>query len=258
MNEDLITPFILTLVTYGKENLNKSRVAVLQKQLRRILPIGIAEEVYDYYFPIDPIVLNQAPQDVVRSALVISCVYKNTDMFRYILWNDKVRVKLENTKPLEDPSKHSMTPAHHAFMNEFVGCGYFCRKNSFKQAVFNMTCFTGNEQMLFAFPPVEVNYSEGLYCLAKVGNNKLVLSIIRIVGCQNINVQILMAGACAGRNKQLVKLSNHYGGFITTKHIKDTVCDNTPDTPTKNKAKFIKFLKKFRIKNSLIKGQWQL
>ena len=258
MDEALVTPFILTLTTYGKRRLHGKRISIFREQLQRILPVGIVEEVYDYYFPIDPKALNQAPQDVVRSALVVACLYKNTDVFRHILWNDNVRVKLYDSKPLGDPSKHSMTPTHHDFMEEFAGCGYFCKHSAFTQAVFNMTCFTGNEKMLFAFPPAEVNYSEGLYCLAKIGNHKLVSKIIRVVGCQNVNVQILMAGACAGRNKHLVKLANHYGGFITMKHIEDTLYDNTPDTPNRNKAEFRKFLEEIRRKNALLKGQWRL
>jgi hypothetical protein len=258
MDEALVDPFIQTLITYGKRRLNGKRISIFREQLRRILPNGIVEEVYDYYFPIDPKALNQAPQDVVRSALVVACLYQNTDVFRHILWNDNIRIKLHDSKPLEDPNKHSMTPTHNIFMEEFVGYGYFCKETSFTQAVFNMTCFTGNEQMLFAFPPAEVNYSEGLYCLAKVGNHKLVSKIIQVVGCQNVNVQILMSGACTGRNKHLVKLANHYGGFITRKHIEDTLRDITPDLPTRNKAEFIKFLKEFRRKHELLKGQWKL
>jgi hypothetical protein len=253
MNKDFISPFIKIITTYGKRRLNGKRISIFREQLLRILPFGIAEEVYDYYFPIDPKALNQAPKDVVRAAFIVSCVYANTDVFRHILWTDNIRKKLYNTKNLEDSNNY----AQNAFMKAFEGCGYVDKEKSFIQAVFNMTCITKNEHMLFAFPPVEVNYSEGLYCVAKAGNNKLVLKIIKVVGCQNINVQILMAGACAGRNKYLVKLSNHYGGFITKSHIISSALDMT-NTTNKKKDDFVKFLEQFRTKNALLQGQWSL
>jgi hypothetical protein len=73
MDEALINPFITTLNTYEKRRLGGKRISIFREQLRRILPAGIVEEVYDdYYFPIDPKALNQAPQDVMRSALVVA------------------------------------------------------------------------------------------------------------------------------------------------------------------------------------------
>jgi hypothetical protein len=253
MNEALVAPFIITLTTYGKRRSSGKRISIFREQLQRILPSAIVEEIYDYYFPIDPKSLNQASPEIVRSALVVACLYKNIDVFKHILWTDEVRKKLYDSKPLVDSSKYSIIPAHNTFMEKFAGYGYFYKKKAFIQAVFNMTCFTENERMIFAFPPAEVDYSEGLYCIAEAGKHKLVSKIIQVVGCQNINVQILMSGACAGKNKPLVKLANHYGGFITKKHI-DLVRMNI----TSSNSDFVQFLEALRHKHTLLHDQWHI
>ena len=61
-----------------------SRNSGLRLHLRRIFPQGVAELIYDYYFPIDPKELNGASTSVIISAFITAAVYKNMEVIRHI------------------------------------------------------------------------------------------------------------------------------------------------------------------------------
>lgn len=195
-----------------------------------------SEEIYDYYFQIDPRMLDYADPKVIRAAFIISCFQKNEEMIRHIYWN--FEDVLENKKT-NDMTKLSDLIYEQRFMDKFLVSALGIKKTSnisLIQSGFNMLCSDGDWNFVKIFSEKNVSYDEGMFFAARAGKIDLIHTMMKIVGQYKTNLHIVIAGACMGGQKDLVNHLCNIGGFITLKHI--SLAQISQQTNA-----FIKFLK---------------
>lgn len=241
---DVVQAYVDVLAGYAAEikcvKKDGLRGSVLRLYLRRVFPPGVAESVYDYYFPIDPNELNGASCTNVKAAMVTACVYKNMEMMRFIMWNDGLKNKIRVGGVDDESFLKTYTRENKDYVPGAREGGDFI------QACFNMLGalqppwnigWKDFGELRTIFSRDVVHYDESVFFAAKVGNRGFVRMMIKIVGGE-LNPQIVMAGACEGHQIEMVSLACALGGFVSKEHIRESL-----RYIRGNRAEFISFLK---------------